>query len=37
MTVDILCHGTRSVINKNMQLLIKRLIKVNPIAARLNI
>lgn len=37
MTVDILCHGTRPVVNKNMQLLIKRLIKVNPIAARLNI
>lgn len=36
MTVDILCHGTRSAINKNMELLITRLIKINPVAARLN-
>lgn len=36
MTIDILCHGTRSVVNKNMELLIKRVIKVNPVAARLN-
>jgi len=36
MTIDILCHGTRSVVNKNMELLIKRLIKVNPVAARLH-
>lgn len=36
MTIDILCHGTRSVVNKNMELLMKRLIKVNPVSARLN-
>lgn len=36
MTVDVLVHGTRKVVNKNMELLVKRLIKINPLAAKLS-
>ncbi len=37
MTVDILVHGVRDVVNQNMQLLIQRLVKINPISAKLTI
>lgn len=35
MTVDILAHGVRDVVNQNMQLLIRRLLKINPLSAKL--
>ncbi len=35
MTVDVLVHGVRDVVNENMQLLIGRLVKINPIDAKL--
>ena len=35
MTVDVLSHGIRDTITHNMQLLIKRLLKINPLSAKL--
>ncbi len=36
MTIDILVHGVRDCVNSNMQLLMKRLLKINPLSARLS-
>jgi hypothetical protein len=35
MTVDVLSHGIRDTITHNMQLLIRRLLKINPLSAKL--
>jgi hypothetical protein len=35
MTIDILVHGMKDVINSNMHLLTKRLLKINPLIAKL--
>jgi len=35
MTIDILVHGMKDVVNCNMHLLTRRLLRINPLIAKL--